>query len=85
MNLPDLVIDGVIELQDDEASTISGGVTVAGPPGLAKKAGTEFALKRPGLIKNIREGNGFAGENAGNGANSGGSGNNGWKTVTFGE
>lgn len=85
MKLPDLFIDNVTELQDDEASMISGGVTVAGPPGLTKKAGTEFALERPGLIKNIRDGNGFAGENAGNGANSGGPGNNGWKTVTFGE
>jgi hypothetical protein len=84
MNLQDFFIDGLTEIQDDEASMISGGVTVAGPPGLSKKAGTGFALDKPGLIKNISDGNGFAGENAGNGANSGGDGNNGWQVVTFG-
>jgi hypothetical protein len=85
MDLQDLFKDCVTEISDDEASMISGGVTVAGPPGIAKKAGSEFALDRPGLIKNIREGNGFAGDNAGNGANSGGDSNNGWLVVTFGE
>jgi hypothetical protein len=66
-------------LTDKEAEIINGGKTIVGPPGLAKKATSGFALERPGLIKNIRQGNGFAGPNAGNGANSGGAGNNGFQ------
>ena len=85
------LIDEVIYLTGKEAETIYGGgeVMVYGPPGIADKAGTGFALERPGLSKKIPTTpggapGGFTGSNAGNGANSGGAGNNGWKQVTFG-
>ncbi len=54
-----------------------------GPPGLAKKFGSGFALERPGLINNIINGRGFASDTAGNSMNGDnlGTGNNGWQLV----
>ena len=72
------------DISDKELGIMGGNTDgdLLGPPGLAKKVGSGFGVSKPGLEKNITSLNGFAGPKAGNGANSGGEGNNGWQSFT---